>query len=243
MSNDKRYVVKRTEEYSDELQHWGNKGSAKEEHKYVSRKMVNGKWVYTYPEDVKSGGSSSKTSFNTTGFKTQQTNTAKSSSPFNTSGFKPKEFEGDNKWTTKTRTQQAQKNQSNQAAAAAERQNASIKRAQQVQARNNRINDAARENAERQANALAGAKAQADKYKQGYQESSSLRGAIRKAVTGSTGNVKEGRDRMYDAGSRAGSANVAKEAKRKVKKSINKTIKSAKKQINKGKKWLDNLFD
>lgn len=127
MSDNKRYVVKRTEEYTDELQHWGNKGSYKEDHKYISKKMVNGKWVYTYPEDKKSGSSSQ---FNTSGFKQPQFN-AKGNSPFKTTATK----------AIKTATEKAAKR------------------------------------------------------------------------------------------------------RKKVSKAVNSTIKSAKKQIDKGKKWLDNLFD
>lgn len=35
---------------NDELYHWGWK---KKDHKYIKRERVNGKWVYTYPEDLK----------------------------------------------------------------------------------------------------------------------------------------------------------------------------------------------
>lgn len=36
----------------NELYHWG-KGKEAKKHKYVERKMVNGNWVYIYPEDLK----------------------------------------------------------------------------------------------------------------------------------------------------------------------------------------------
>ena len=46
----------------NELMHWGiKKGEARDDHKYVKREWKNGRWVYTYPEDLKN--TNNKTAF------------------------------------------------------------------------------------------------------------------------------------------------------------------------------------
>lgn len=271
MRKQTNYVVKRSEGYSDELQHWGF--GKKEDHKYIDRKMVNGKWVYTYPEDV-----------------------AKNKPQF-----------GANRTPVHLQSraqQQADVNNNARAASAAERQAASIKRTQKVQAdraqvvkeRNDRINNAAAEAANRQNEALSGAKRKAiiesNRFKVGKAFGSDLGSVVRNNISKVTGKedserkyiretmgesaargyddatnigkiakrtatkVKNKADNVVDivqdkvsdaksAATKAVKTATEKAAKRrkKVSKAVNNTVKSAKKHVDKGRDWLDGLFD
>lgn len=248
MSENTNYVVKRSEGYSDELKHWGKQ----ESHKYIKKiPMGGGKYRYFYADSEK--GASIKRTMNSLDIQ--------------------KMHNQNRTLTNKNQTKQAEDFARRQNAAISRaRRNERIAENQEESAMKNynaiksirakqRANDRAEVDANRQAESLSKGAAASKAYKSGYNNSKN------------TKNYKSGYDSGYEAATKAAEKeakqkriddaaaavvsrqnaalkkakvvqeNHKKKVSTKIKSTVNSTIRKAKKHVDKGRDWLDGLFD